>query len=265
MLTNLLFAAVVSLLFASRPGVIMRTPAVESYLAGIARVWTLTATMASFTLSFFLSQSYALWRSVYSVTRRVQGRLNDVGLLASTFAQRDSDTGTYTPEAQELLRTISRYVRLFSMLFYASVSTRFAPLGTPQGLTALGERGALTVEVRSQLSILADVILYSYAWAHSHIRALTCSCGRQKAIPHTCTDPHTRTSNTHIEHVPTLLLVPPTLLLFQQEREVLLQSSMGHNAVIGWLSVLIDTAVKSPCNLATGVYYLCITLYSHLS
>ena len=42
--------------------------------AGIARAWTLSATMASFMLSFFLSQSYSLWRSAYSVTRRVQGR-----------------------------------------------------------------------------------------------------------------------------------------------------------------------------------------------
>ena len=102
----------------------------------------------SFTLSFFLSQSYTMWRSVYSITRRVQGRLNDVGLLCATFAERNATDGAYTPEAEDALRTVARYCRLFHMLFYASVSTRFAPLKTPQGLSALVYNGALTAEAR---------------------------------------------------------------------------------------------------------------------
>lgn len=124
-------------------------------------------------LSFFLSQSYSLWRSVYSLTRRVQGRLNDIGLLCATYAQRDMETGAYTEEAEALLQTLSRYVRLFHVLFYASVTTRFAPLKTPQGLSTLVDMGALTAD----------------------------------------------------------------------EREVLLESSMNHNAVVSWLSLLVDGAV----------------------
>lgn len=171
---NIGFALLVSQFFrAPGPQAAVRAAIAESYLAGIARTWTLSATMASFMLSFFLSQSYSLWRSVYSVTRRVQGRLNDVGLLCATFCERDSTTGRYTPEAEALLQTVSRYVRLFHMLFYASVSTRFAALKTPQGLQDLVQAGALTNE----------------------------------------------------------------------ERDGLLESSMGHDAVIGWLSVLFDTAV----------------------
>ena len=108
----------------------------------------ITGSMASFILSFFLSQSYTMWRSVYSVTRRVQGRLNDVGLLCATFARRNATDGAYTPEAEDALRTVARYCRLFHMLFYASVSSRFAPLKTPQGLSALVANGALTAEAR---------------------------------------------------------------------------------------------------------------------
>jgi len=131
---------------------LVRLPGPESstklaqYLGGVARAWTLSATMASFMLSFFLSQSYALWRTVYSITRRVQGRLNDIGLLCSQFAARNSITGCYTEEADELLATIARYVRLFHILFYASVTSKYASLRLPSGLQALVAVNALTEE-----------------------------------------------------------------------------------------------------------------------
>ena len=145
---NLCFAAAVCLFFcAPGPHAAWRSGMVAS-LGGVSRVWTISGSMVTFTLSFFLSQSYALWRSVYSITRRVQGRLNDVGLLCATFAERNATDGAYTPEAEDALRTVARYCRLFHMLFYASVSTRFAPLKTPQGLSALVSNGALTAEAR---------------------------------------------------------------------------------------------------------------------
>ena len=114
-----------------------------------------------------------MWRSVYSLTRRVQGRLNDLGLLCATYAARNVTTGEYTDEADITLSTTSRYVRLFAMLFYASATTRFAPLKTPNGLSALVTAGALTPE----------------------------------------------------------------------ERECLLESSMGHDAVVGWMGMLFDASV----------------------
>ncbi|KAL1523646.1 hypothetical protein AB1Y20_018581 [Prymnesium parvum] len=142
-------------------------------LASVDKVWMLASGLISFTLSFFLSQSYALWRTVYSVTRRVQGRLNDIGLLCATAAERNPD-GTYTEDAEDFLSTLARYIRLFNMLFYASVTKRFAPLRTPKGLAELVQQGALT----------------------------------------------------------------------SNERQALLQSSMGHNAVLGWLSTLFNSALS---------------------
>ena len=84
---SLLFATAFSLTFRA-PSLAPWAALAESKIAGVAKAWTLSMTMASFMLSFFLSQSYALWRSVYSVCRRVQGRLNDLGLMCATFAER---------------------------------------------------------------------------------------------------------------------------------------------------------------------------------
>jgi hypothetical protein len=53
----------------------------------------------------------------------VQGRLNDICLLAATTAERDAN-GRYTPEAEAFLRISSRYVRVFNLLLYASLTTR---------------------------------------------------------------------------------------------------------------------------------------------
>lgn len=142
-------------------------------LASIDKVWLLLSGLVSFTLSFFLSQSYSLWRNVYSVTRRVQGRLNDLGLLCATSVERHPD-GSYTEDAEKMLETMARYVRLFNYLMYASVTTRFAPLLTPRGLKHLCSRGALT----------------------------------------------------------------------RSEREILLRCSMGHNAVLGWLTTLFNSALS---------------------
>lgn len=142
-------------------------------LASVDKVWLLASGLVSFTLSFFLSQSYALWRSVYSVTRRLQGRLNDIGMLCATAAERNDD-GTYTADAEDFLSTVARYIRLFNMLLYASVTKRFAPLRTPKGLAELVHAGALT----------------------------------------------------------------------SSERDALLQSSMGHNMVLGWIATLFNSAIS---------------------
>lgn len=46
--------------------------AVDSTLASVDKVWVLASGLVSFTLSFFLTQSYNFWREVYGKTRAVQ-------------------------------------------------------------------------------------------------------------------------------------------------------------------------------------------------
>ena len=65
--------------------------------------------------------------AVLSATRVIQGRLNDLSMLAAAHAKRSPDGG-YTPEASAALASIGRFKRLFIIVFYATVSRAHAPL-----------------------------------------------------------------------------------------------------------------------------------------
>ena len=83
--------------------------------------------------------------------RKVQGRLNDLGMLLATHAARDAQ-GNFTPASRELLATVAGWVRLYHVLFWAAhVRPARADEGlslsvfrTEIGLEALEKRGALT-------------------------------------------------------------------------------------------------------------------------
>jgi len=117
-------------------------------LKPVENFWALTQTLVAFVLSFFLSQTYAVWRDVYTIARRVQGRLSDQGLILATNAERDDrePSRPYTRRSIETIELWARYARLFNMLFFASVTRRFAPLNTPKGLQALQTQGAITAD-----------------------------------------------------------------------------------------------------------------------
>ena len=146
-LLNVITALSISYFFRATMSATQRA-AIAASLTAVEKVWVTLSSLVSFTLSFFLSQSYSLWRAVYSTTRRVQGRLNDLSLLCATYAERDQATGRYTKRAEDLLAVVARYVRLFNILLYASVTRRFAPLKTPQGLSGLVRAGVVTPSER---------------------------------------------------------------------------------------------------------------------
>ena len=88
-------------------------------LAGVNSVWLLASSLVTFTISFFLSQAYSVWCAVLTISRRVQGRLNDLSLLCAASAARcQDDQNTYTRGAEQLLLVVGRYVRLFNILLY---------------------------------------------------------------------------------------------------------------------------------------------------
>jgi hypothetical protein len=107
--------------------------------------------MATFVNSFFLSQTYSFWVATKGNARKVQGRLNDLGMLLATHAARDAQ-GNFTPASHELLATVGGWVRLYHVLFWAGqVRPARADEGlslsvfrTEIGLEALEKRGALT-------------------------------------------------------------------------------------------------------------------------
>lgn len=119
--------------------------AVDSALGSVDKVWVLASGLVSFTLSFFLTQSYNFWREVYGKARAVQGRLNDIGMLCATSAARHADgpdKGQYTAEALQMLLTLGRCARGYS----TCCSTYYEYGSTYHGSTncALGTCGSST-------------------------------------------------------------------------------------------------------------------------
>ena len=148
--------------------------AVVARLRGFTTMWGYLLTMATFVNSFFLSQAYGFWLATKGNVRKVQGRLNDLGMLLATHAQRDASTGKFTPESRELLDDVGRWVRLFNILFYAGIvrpargdgGASFSLLGTERGLEALLARDALT---KHEHTLLVDNPRLSETQRHSAV------------------------------------------------------------------------------------------------
>ena len=82
-------------------------PVISKMLA-FSKHWHYLQAITTFILTFFLSQSYALWRELYSSARRIQGRLNDINFFLASVATRD-DKGGYTPVAESVLDDVGSY------------------------------------------------------------------------------------------------------------------------------------------------------------
>uniref|UniRef100_A0A7S3P3A4 Uncharacterized protein n=1 Tax=Amphora coffeiformis TaxID=265554 RepID=A0A7S3P3A4_9STRA len=152
------WAAIVYFLF-------VRCPRVKSVFGGFNIIWAQILGVTTFTLTFFVNQSYSIWCRILGICRNLQGRLNDYLMAAAGLAQRNEDiqpksatmptlrrTSTasqYTETSIKLLRVQARYVRLFSILLYASLTRSHRPLLTPQGLRRMVARGLMTEEERA--------------------------------------------------------------------------------------------------------------------
>jgi hypothetical protein len=80
-------------------------------LKALEAMWGYMLSFATFIISFFTSQAYGFWLATKGNVRKIQGRLNDLGMLLATHAERD-ETGGYTPRAQELIQGVARHVRM---------------------------------------------------------------------------------------------------------------------------------------------------------
>jgi len=132
-------------------------PNMKDGLQGFSVLWGQLLSVTTFTLTFFLNQSYGLWRKCYDYSRRLQGRLNDLGMTLAAHATRTKPSSpdipsTYTPQSRQALELVSRYVRVFNLLTYASFTRSHRPILTPRGMRRLVERGILTPREREILS-----------------------------------------------------------------------------------------------------------------
>jgi len=142
-------------------------PSYKSRLTGFNILWGQLLSVATFTLTFFVNQSFSLWRKCYEYSRRLQGRLNDLGLTLAAHATRvepsreDEDRlrekderllSTYTPEAKQVLQLVARYIRLFNLLTYASFTRSHRPILTPIGMRRMVDRGLMTQQEKDALT-----------------------------------------------------------------------------------------------------------------
>ena len=114
-----------------------------SKLVPMAKLWHYLMSITTFILTFFLSQAYGLWRNMYDTTRKIQGRLNDIGLLVASTVERD-DQGKYTKRGEALLDDIGNYSRLFHLFCFANFSKQFQVLSTSRGMSRMLSRGIMT-------------------------------------------------------------------------------------------------------------------------
>lgn len=147
-------------------------PAIERLL-GLDKLWKIQTTVTTFILTFFLSQAWSFWREVYSQGRRIQGRLNDIGLLVSSMAKRQSN-GKFTPEAETLNNDIAKMSRLFHVFSWAKYKKEFSVLTTDRGMSRMLSRGIIS---RKEYDALANRDQYGGA-QNSCIQWILVKCRR---------------------------------------------------------------------------------------
>ena len=89
----------------------------------ISNGWNYILTLATFVTTFFVGHSHDFWRRSYALSRSVQGRLNDIGLLVSSHIRREPD-GELGADARDFLEANARNLRLLHCLFYADLCYR---------------------------------------------------------------------------------------------------------------------------------------------
>jgi hypothetical protein len=135
--------------------VLLTSPPAANFIGGFHVLWIQLLSVTTFTLSFFVNQTYSTWRTCLTISRTLQGRLSDIMMTLSTHAKREQRNGKnqYVQGSRKVLLICARYVRLFHILCYASFTRSHRPLLTPRGMRRLQERGVVT---DAELRILTE-------------------------------------------------------------------------------------------------------------
>jgi len=111
-------------------------------------LWAQLLSVTTFTLTFFVNQSYNVFKTCINTCRIVQGRLNDVIMSLAGSAERNddpnNDSSQFTPQSKNIMLVVSRYIRLFNILYYASLTRSHRPLLTPLAMRRMVSRGLIT-------------------------------------------------------------------------------------------------------------------------
>ena len=142
--------------FAAPPTDVIAGNQLLEQLQGLNLLWEYQLTLATFILTFFTSEAYKHWRTVYLTTRAIQGRVNDICMLVTIGAA----TTAPNNEAAVLVERVTRLIKKSHTFFWAASPTcsngfidgefeksDIGPLLlSPAGLQELVEVGELTKE-----------------------------------------------------------------------------------------------------------------------
>lgn len=149
----MIFTLLVCLVFPNLSDPKNKDDLADRALTSFNQVWKYMLTFTTFIMTFFLNQAYNLWRQVYTLSRAVQGRTNDFGLLLATHAARDGD-GKYTPEARKLLEDVAMNIRVLHAFAYATKTRGYRVLHTDRALERMVDRGFMTREMKDTIKRL---------------------------------------------------------------------------------------------------------------
>lgn len=133
-----------------------------SRMLGLDEAWKYVMNLTTFTLTFFLTQAYSLWRNIYNTARIVQGHLSDINLLLASSAERNRN-GLYTERAKDLLEDVARYSRLYHVFMWAAFSDKLNILLTDLGIRRMIGRGVISRHQYEALQQLDPEILPQHA------------------------------------------------------------------------------------------------------
>eukprot|EP00547_Thalassionema_nitzschioides_P014023 CAMPEP_0194239392 /NCGR_PEP_ID=MMETSP0158-20130606/5869_1 /TAXON_ID=33649 /ORGANISM="Thalassionema nitzschioides, Strain L26-B" /LENGTH=430 /DNA_ID=CAMNT_0038973857 /DNA_START=162 /DNA_END=1454 /DNA_ORIENTATION=- len=114
--------------------------------------WNYMVTLTTLTMIFYLQFAFDFWRNFYMLTRKIQGRMNDIGLFLTSVARRQSggvdqkgiDKSGYQPGAEAVLNEVGHYLRLYHIFLWAEEAKRYKILLTKEGMDRMVIRGLLS-------------------------------------------------------------------------------------------------------------------------
>ena len=121
------------------------------------QVFNYLFTLATFVLTFYLSEAFGLWKQMYFTTRKIQAGLNEINMMLAVGATRD-DMKEYTPEAEACLDDVAHFVRLYHLFMWGRFSHTYSIVVSEKGMNRMLTRGLITDDQFRCLQVQDDGI-----------------------------------------------------------------------------------------------------------
>lgn len=121
------------------------------------QVFNYLMTLATFVLTFYLSEAFGLWKQMYFTTRKIQAGLNEICMMLAIGAVRD-DMKEFTPEAEACLDDVAHFVRLYHLFMWGKFSHTYSIVVSEKGMNRMLTRGLITNDQFRCLQVQDDGI-----------------------------------------------------------------------------------------------------------